>query len=85
VSGLPTIRESIEVELSQLRPDLARHPTSEGRQEARCEARKLACGRISETNRNSSRESEWESNRQDSVVIRGVKVRRRDLVPASDC
>ena len=31
------------------------------------------------------RESEWESDRQDSVVIRGVKVRCRDLVPASDC
>ncbi len=31
------------------------------------------------------RESEWESDRQDSVVIRGVKVRCRDLVSASDC
>ena len=31
------------------------------------------------------RESEWESDRQDSVVIRGVKVRCRDLVSASEC
>src|SRR5271166_2757157 len=30
------------------------------------------------------RESEWKSDRQDSVVIRGVKVRCRDLVSASD-